>query len=281
MNSEAAKLAQLLPDFETEQTAFERQSEMIRALKGDDSAAERVAEKLKRCAKGRPCNFSMCPICVRRLRASFVLAACRVIRRVQRRRTLPVTAFCAVPLRDQFLPGTLDQMNVPLINKRVQRQHQRAGFPLVFAGIDLSWNEYSPPKKPPLWQGQVYGVVVGLDVEAVKRAIKHLYPHAASIHKPLRVRKCSNLPKALSYAIKPAFVRRVSHISATNGRQDIDDYWLKRPQLRELALCLGRYKLPVRYALTGCKRYSDRIELNPDVRKRLKELAMARKGGLN
>src|SRR5437016_1559477 len=120
MESQPQTIEQLLPEFETEQTAFERQREMIRALKGHDQAAKRLAEKLKRCAKGQQCNLSMCPICVRRLRASFVLAARRVIRRVQRRRKLPVTAFCAVPLRDQFLPGTLDQMKVPLINKRVQ-----------------------------------------------------------------------------------------------------------------------------------------------------------------
>lgn len=279
MSSETDTLTQLLPDFETEQTAFERQAEIIRARKGEDPAATRLAEKLKRCANGRPCNLSMCPICVRRLRASFVLAARRVIRRVQRRRKLPITAFCAVPLRDQYRPGRLSQMDLPLINDRVQSQHKRAGLPLVFAGIDLSWNEYIPPKKPPFWQGQVYGVVVGLDVEAVKSAIKRLYPRAASITKPFQATECSDLPEALSYAIKPAFVRRVSYIDYPRRRPLKP--WLKGPQLRELALCLGRYKLPVRYALTGCRRYSDRIELNPGVRKRLKELALARKGGSN
>ena len=37
-------------------------------------------------------------------------------------------------------------MKVPLINDRLQRQHLRAGFPAVFAGIDLSWDEYIPPQ---------------------------------------------------------------------------------------------------------------------------------------
>jgi hypothetical protein len=163
-SSEAAKLTQLLPDFESSNDAFERQSEIIRALKGDDPAVARLADKLKACASGSPCNLSMCPICVRRLRASYVLAACKIIRRVQRRGKLPLTAFSAVHVCDQYLPGQLSQMDVPLINRRVQRQHLRAGFPLVFAGIDLSWDEYIPPRMPPFWQAHIYGVVVGLDV---------------------------------------------------------------------------------------------------------------------
>jgi hypothetical protein len=276
MSSETAKLTQLLPNFETAPTAFERQAKIIRALGGDDPAAIRVAEKLQQCAKGGSCNLSMCPICVRRLRASFVLAARRVIRRVQRRLKLPITAFCAVPFRDQYLPGRLSQMDLPLINDRVQCQHRRAGFPLVFAGIDLSWNEYIPPKIAPFWQGQVYGVVVGLDGEAVKSAIKHLYPPAASIARPFQATYCSDLPEALSYAIKPAFVRRVSYIDYP--RRPPLKPWLKGPQLREMAMSLGRYKLPVRYALTGCKLYSDRIDLYVDARKRLKELALAQNG---
>jgi hypothetical protein len=152
----------------------------------------------------------MCPVCVRELRDGFVLAALRVIQKLQRKLILPMTAFQAVPLQDQYAPGMLNQMALPTINERIRCRHRRAGFSLVFAGIDISWNEYSPPRNPPFWQGQVYGVVIGLDVEAVKSALKSSYPHHASISKPLRVRECTDLPEALSYAIKPAFVRRVA-----------------------------------------------------------------------
>jgi hypothetical protein len=292
MGSQPQTIKQLLPEFETEQTAFERQSEIIHALKGQDPAsgkladrAANLAEKLRECANGLPCDLSMCPVCVRSLRESFVLAAKACIDQLRSARTwgplLPISAFCAVPLSDQYPPGTLRKLKLPAFNEKIRARHRRAGLPLVFAGIDISWNEYSPPKAPPFWQGQVYGVVVGLDVEAVKSAIKHLYPHAASIKRPVRVRRCSDLPEALSYAIKPGFVIRVSHIDPDTGRYNTDYYGLKPPQLREVALCLGRYKLPARYALTGCRLYSDRIKLNPGVRKRLKKLALAQNSGTN
>jgi hypothetical protein len=110
---------------------------------------------------------------------------------------LAITAFSAISVKDQQSGGKLAQLDLPLINRRIQRQHQRAGFPLVFAGVDVSWNECSPAKKSPFWQAQVYGVVVGLGVDAVKSALKPLYPHAPSIPRPLRVRECTELPEAL------------------------------------------------------------------------------------
>jgi hypothetical protein len=290
MGSKTDKLTQLLPDFETEQTAFERQSEMIRALKGRDPKSARLAqrsanlvERLKECSDSSPCNLSICPVCVRSLRASFVLAAKARIDKLQSApkwgALLPITAFQAVPLSDQYMPGMLRKMKAPAFNEKIQARHRRAGFPLVFAGIDVSWNEDSTSKAPPFWQAQLYGVVVGIDVEDVKNAIKRLYPGDTSIKRPLRVRECTDVPRALSYAVKPAFVRRVSYVDPRTGRDNTYNYDLKPPQLRELALCLGRFELPVRYALTGCRRYSDRIKLNSGVRKRLKELALARTAG--
>jgi hypothetical protein len=281
MSSETDTLTQLLPDFETSDQVSKRQTEIIRALNGDDPGAKRLTDKLKACANGSPCKLSMCPICVRRLRASFVLAALKVIKKVQRRQELPITAFQAVPLSDQYMPGMLRKMKAPAFNEKIQVRHRRAGFPLVFAGIDVSWNEDNTSKAPPFWQAQLYGVVVGIDVEDVKNAIKRLYPRHTSIKRPLRVRECTDVPRALSYAIKPAFVRRVSYVDPRTGRDNTYNYDLKAPQLREMALCLGRYELPVRYALTGCRLYSDRIKLNRGVRKRLKELALARNGGTN
>jgi hypothetical protein len=221
----------LLPDFETEQMAFERQSQMIRALKGDDPVVKSLADQLKRCAKGSPCDLSMCPICVRKLRASFVLTALKVIRRVQRKRKLPITAFSAVLKNGRYPVGRLAKTDLPVINDRVQCQHRRAGFPLVFAGIDISLNEDGRQTRRSHWQVQAYGVVVELDVDVVKGALQRLYPRTSSAARPLRVRECCELPEALSYVIKPEFVRRVSYIDDT-GRHNTRKCGLKAAQLR-------------------------------------------------
>jgi hypothetical protein len=270
MKSPNGLIRKRLPRFETKKDVVERRRKMIRALNRGGRAAAKMAKKLARCTASDPCKLSMCPSCVRRLRREFILDALRLVEKLQRRGKLPITAFSAVSIHDQYPVGQLHKLDLPLINKRLQRQHQRARFPLVFAGVDISFNEASPPTSPAYWQVQVYGVVVGLGVDAVKGALKRLYLGGASVPKPLWVRVCSELPAALSYTIKPRFVRRVGY---TRGRRNTRKCSLKPAQARELALCLGRYQLPARYALTGCRRYRDRIDLNPGVRQRLKRLA--------
>jgi hypothetical protein len=271
MKSTTKLIRKRLPKFETRKDVVERRRKIIRALNRGDRAATKMAKKLAKCATGHPCKLSTCPSCVRRLRRGFILDALRLVEKLQRRGKLPITAFSAVSMRDQYPVGQLHKLDLPLINKRIQRQHQRARFPLVFAGVDISFNEASPPTSPPYWQAQVYGIVVGLGVDAVKADLKRLYHGGPSVPKPLWVRVCSELPAALSYTLKPQFVRRVSYTDDT-GRPNTRKCSLKPAPARELALCLGRYQLPVRYALTGCRHYRDRIDLNPGVRKRLKRL---------
>jgi hypothetical protein len=279
MKSNTRTLSKLLPDFETQAVALERQTTIIQVLERGNPDAKTLAEKLAECVVGARCNLPMCPICVRLLRRSFVLGALACVDEIQsgikRRAELPITAFSAVLAGETYPVNELNQIDIPLVNRRVQRRHQRAKFALVFAGLDISLNEDGQAKTPPFWQVQVYGVVVGLQVDAVRTEIQRLYLSAASTPRPLRVRECSDLPKAISYTIKPTLVRRVSYIDET-GRQNTRKLDLKPRQLRELVLCLGQYELPVRYVLTGCRRYRDRIALNPGARERLVEWGLAR-----
>jgi hypothetical protein len=265
MKSNTRAIKKLLPDFETPTVALERREKIIQALEGGNSDAKRLATKLVECVATARCNLPICPVCVRLLRRSFVLGALACTDELQsaiNRAELPVTAFSAVLTAETYPVGELYEIDIPLINKRIQRQHQRAKFPLVFAGLDISLNEDGQAKTPPFWQAQIYGVVVGLPVDAVKTELQRLYPRGPSTPRPLRVRECSDLPEAISYAVKPTLVRRISYIDDT-GRLNTRKLSLKPRQLRELALRLCQYELPVRYMLTGCRRYGDRIVLNP------------------
>ena len=74
MKSDRETLMKLvLVEFETKKKARARQAEMIGALEGKVSKATALADKLRRCADGEPCNLAICPICVRGLRESLVL----------------------------------------------------------------------------------------------------------------------------------------------------------------------------------------------------------------
>jgi hypothetical protein len=172
-----------------------------------------------------------------------------------------VVAFQAVLGEEQYAVGELHKADLKKLNERLQRRYQRAGLPVVLAGVDISYNEDSTGWWPPYWQMQVYGVVVGMPRVEVKKRLAVNLPISDRIPRPLRVRSCTELAAALSYIIKPMFIRRVSYIDPT-GRLNTRKVPIKSVQTRELAVWLDQYPLTARYLLTGCRRYGDRIEPN-------------------
>jgi len=93
----------------------------------------------------------------------------------------------------------------PLIDGRVQRQHKRAGFPLVFAGIDLSWDECIPPKKPLSGRATSTALWWGSTLRPSRAQSSTCNPRAASIARPSHATECLEFSKPLSYIIKPGF----------------------------------------------------------------------------
>lgn len=170
-----------------------------------------------------------------------------------------VAAFSAVLTEERYADGELHNANLRRINGRLQRRHQRAMLPLVFAGVDISYNEDSEGRWTPHWQLQVYGVCVAVDKTELRIRLARQYRGNDTTPKPLRVRECENLAMALSYMIKPYFGRRVSYRDRT-GKFTTLKVGLKRPQAQELATWIDQYPLTARYALTGCRRYGDRIQ---------------------
>jgi hypothetical protein len=186
---------------------------------------------------------------------------------------IPITAFSAVLSEEQYHVGELVAADLCLINERLQRRHLRCGFPLVFAGVDLSFNTHSNRPGEGFWQFQVYGIVVDLGAERVRAALELLYPASTNILRPLYVKECTNLAKALSYVIKPYFSERVNYRDDT-GRMNTRTVKLKAAEIRELAPWMCQYPLTERYVLTGARRYSDRIEVHLSTLKKLTNLAL-------
>jgi len=225
MTSKSETIKQLVCNFETKEHAHKRHARLIAALQRDDGRGKRIAEQfaalgplnpdpleedarakqlaeqLRRCGKGHQCNLSICPICLRRLRKSFILGVATCIEELGLGPQLPIIEFSAVSVSvRQDLRDRLDCIDLHQINNRIRDQHKRAGFPLAFAGVEISLNEDRQDYDHPFWQAQVYGVIVGLEIEAVESAVKREYPSEAASPMPLHVRKCLNLAVALNDA---------------------------------------------------------------------------------
>jgi hypothetical protein len=250
------RFRELLPKFETRQTALHRQATLIRQLAVVDDDAITVARRLHACSKHAPCGSPICPVCVRRLRRSFIKGGMACIADICRTGNVPgehVVAFSAVLGEEQYAVGQLHKADLLQVNKRLQRRFQRAGLPVVLAGVDISLNEDSTGRWPPYWQLKLYGVVVGLIRLEVKQRLAVNLPVSDRIPRPFRVRTCRELPKPLSYIIKPMLIRRVSYIDPT-GRFNTRKVPIKSAEMRELAVWLDQYPLTARYLLTGCRR---------------------------
>jgi hypothetical protein len=265
INTVSRQLSRNLPNFETLQQVRDRKAIMVKDLRVGKRSTRRVGRRLRLCRKAEWCGSPICPRCLRNLRKSFIPSAMTCIDQVctaESVREDGIVAFSAVLTEERYADGELHNADLKRINERLQRRHQRAELPLVFAGVDISWNEDSEGRWEPHWQLQVYGVCVGVDVAGVTTRLAKLHPANDTTPKPLRVRECENLAKALSYMIKPYFGRRVSYLDDT-GRFNTRKVGLKPSQAQELATWIDQYPLTARYALTGCRRYANRIEPTP------------------
>src|SRR5207248_7240081 len=129
------RFRKLLPRFETRVDAGERRDRLVKQLENGSRQERRVRRQLKRCRKASPCQLPMCPLCVRRLRRSFVKAGLICIDGVRdkcRPKDVPITAFSAVLTEEQYPAGDLVSADLQRTNERLQRRHLRCGFPLVF-----------------------------------------------------------------------------------------------------------------------------------------------------
>jgi hypothetical protein len=230
-------------------SAFETsQAKMIRVLRAGDSSATKLAKKLTRCRKGDMCELSMCPICVRLRRTTLSLGALNcTLKRLEHEREFPVTTFSAVLAT--YPVGELDNVDLASITEQIQTQHRRT-TPLIFAGINVSVYEEVPRKLKPRWQIRLDGLVAGLAVDAVEDAFRPLYPSSSCARKRLAVRECKSLVPAFEPVMQLGFVRRVTAIDET-GREKAANFCLRNSQLRELALCFGRFDMSARCVHTG------------------------------
>jgi hypothetical protein len=116
------RIKQLVPDFETKERAHKRHTRIIAALQRDDGRGKRIAEQyaavgplnpdpleedarakqlgeqLRRCGKERQCNLSICPICLRQLRKSFILGAMTCVEELALGPELPIVEFSAISI---------------------------------------------------------------------------------------------------------------------------------------------------------------------------------------
>jgi hypothetical protein len=211
-------------------------------------------------------------MCVRALRRWFISHAIGCIYELQsaNRSALrgKVVRFSAVP-PEGYRFGDLADLDLRALNEKLQKRHERAMLPLVFAGVDISLDVFHNSMADAYWQPHVYGLVIGRTLDQVQAALSGHYRSGEHARSALHVKRCRKLAAVLSYCIKPYFSRRSGYRDDHNGRKNNRGQPLNSSQIRELAVWLNQYRLQDRYLLRGCRKRGSHIVVNPAVRAEL------------
>ena len=276
-SSPTVSIRRVWPKFETREQARENRDHLVRQLRNGDRSAQLFADKLAKCRTHHRCGSSICPICVRALRRWFI---CRAFACIDELQALnggglegKIVRFSAIPRDEAYRFGDLDGADLQRLNGRLQKQFERAGLPLVFAGVDVSLNLFKNRMDAARWQFHVYGLVIGRTEEAVDEALSALYPPGKRVRSPLHVKPCTGLGAVLSYCIKPYFSRRSGYRDDGTGRRNNRGQPLNGAQAREIAVWFDQFRLADRYVLRGCRKQGDSIVVSPRAKAELLNIA--------
>jgi hypothetical protein len=119
-------------------------------------------------------------------------------------------------------------------------------------------NEHSKNKQP-CWHRHLHGVADSDDVEALKKALKEMFPKTGLVARPVQVEAWDRHAKWLRYCHQSVFKRRISILGQRHDKKtgkkrqcrDTDKQPLKSSQKLELLLHLDAIGLGGRLLLRG------------------------------
>lgn len=229
---------ELLDGFETREQVEKRKVDLIRVLNAGDKRARAIAQVLAACSTGARCGLAICPYCMRRFRAGFLIPKiCARVAEWQEGTGLHGVAISAVPAELKLDSGELLNLDLAKMLDGFRQQLRRAGYGdgIAVVGVDLSFNEHSEGLWTPHWQPHFYVIVLTANSsKQVKADLEKYFASDESVRVPVKVNRLKHPMRAVSYLWKPFFQRRISYV-APNGRQAARKLPLRPKQLREVA----------------------------------------------
>jgi hypothetical protein len=211
---------------ETQQIAESRQDELLRQLKRQPKRFSAQIKMLDGCVRGSECGRRICHVCMRETRQQLLREGCAHFGSMARCREL--IAFSIV-LPNEIGHADRGPPEFRRLRSRLERRFQRLplSVPELIAGLDVSLNEDRGKSR---WQLQAYGITRAANATALRDA----FGVSGSVERPIRIRPCTHLCRALTYALKTQFVRRISYVDKT-GRWNTRKVSLSASQQRVVA----------------------------------------------
>lgn len=171
-------------------------------------SANYLVEKLTACQPEQRCFSGACPECTRAVQRFFV-------RRVYRSLT-PSSDFSLVSLIPNMTAqvGALDRLSIAEFRRDIASKLAESRLSFAFGGIDFSLNEHQDGKFDPYWAPHVWLVVSNVMYERWSVLLSAVFPKSRTILRPMRIQAWNGKRRALGYALKYNFDRRISYTTA-------------------------------------------------------------------
>jgi hypothetical protein len=242
------------------QTATQR-SRAVKKLRwhGKHHAAPSVmalADKLKTCRPDAPCYSGACPICVRAVQRWLVDTSIAVRGEFAALGMGTTKVISAIPNFGRVPADGLRQFDWAAFQDSCVRALTASGIDDFFLGVDVSLNHNHGNRNSAYWQFQLWGFFH--EPQTPWRALLVEQVNAdGSVSRPIKVIEPDDPLAAAAYALKSAFVRRVSFLKANVDRDDRGQCWDTRDRIlrgrdwAELMLFLDRIGIEGRLVIGG------------------------------
>lgn len=190
-----------------------------------NGAAGDLAEKLSACSPRQRCGSWACPECG--------LAAQRLTTMLFRRFLVgragggTIYRISIVPSQLNPAVGDLETFDIANFARRLRYAFKSAKLLWVVGGVDFSLNEHKTGRYEAFWCPHFYGFTTAESAKDLKKGLKAAFPPSEAIPRPVAVKKWDGRARALRYAFKVDFKRRIG----------IDDAKRIIRKTREFRLC--------------------------------------------
>lgn len=199
----------------------------------------RLANIFENCFKEHRCLSGGCPECARAFQRWFVSAAGSVVIPKKHWYVLSV-----VWREHRFAEGKLDANTMcERLRRHLQVALTAAKIREAVGGFDISMNEHENGKFIPHRRPHVWILVATRNPKRLRKCLKERFAASKRVRRPLRIVRYDGSPKALAYALKADFSRRVSLPRKSTSdsimtRRNTRNRSLRSTQKVELALAL-------------------------------------------
>jgi hypothetical protein len=172
-----------------------------------DNACIALAGKQGNCQPGLRCTSPACPECSMAAQRLFTTIVEQFLKQAPDGNKL--VSVTIVPADGQCQPGQLSPYQHERNIRRWKAALERAGVTWFIGGSDWSFNEHKTGRYQPHWSHHMCGITEIDDPADLKRRLLEQFPATNAIPRPVKVQVWDGSRRALRYAMKRRFWRRI------------------------------------------------------------------------